>query len=93
MEITNSQVKIFKILADPARLSIIKLLIKVPEGLCVYEIAEKIGLSHSATSHQLSKLESNGILDSERIGQSVCYRINKSKESEKLLKMNKMDLI
>jgi ArsR family transcriptional regulator len=65
----------FKILSDPTRLDIICLLFDNREGLCVSEIAESVGVSQSAVSHQLSKLEARGVVRSFREGQTICYSI------------------
>tara|TARA_B100001540_G_C15764289_1_gene623184 strand:- start:1142 stop:1432 length:291 start_codon:yes stop_codon:yes gene_type:complete len=64
-----------KVLADPARLRIISLLLEAQEGSCVGDIAEKVHLSPSATSHQLAKLEDKGIVTSSRNGQMMCYKL------------------
>jgi len=65
----------FKLLSDPTRYRILSMLFGEPEGLCVYEIAEGVNISHSAASHQLAKLEAHQIVESFREGQTVCYEI------------------
>lgn len=65
----------FKILSDPTRFKILCLLLKERDGMCVNEIADSVGISHSAASHQLSKLESKGVVTSFREGQMVCYEM------------------
>lgn len=64
-----------RLLSDPTRLRILSLLFDEPEGMCVYEIADKVGSSPSATSHQLAKLEANEIVICFREGQKMCYQI------------------
>jgi len=64
-----------KMLSDPTRFKIICLLIKQKEGMCVFELADAVNISHSGASHQLSKLEARGIVESYRDGQSVCYSL------------------
>ena len=71
----------FKILADATRFRILSLLYS-SEAMCVYEIAEAVGISHSAASHQLSNLEARGVLKSFRDGQNVCYEVHKSALSD-----------
>lgn len=66
---------VFKILADPTRCKILKLLSQNIDGMCVGEIAEEVGVTHSAASHQLNDLEDRSVLVSEREGQSVCYKM------------------
>ncbi len=67
----------FKLFADPTRLRILKVLL-VNKEMCVNEIAESIGMSHSATSHQLAKLEARDILHCERKGKTMCYMIKEN---------------
>ena len=67
-----------KLLSDPTRLKIICLLFANKGGLCVYEVAEEVDISHSAASHQLSKLEARGVVESFREGQTICYKIVKN---------------
>ena len=66
----------FKILSDPTRFRILSLLFESKEELCVTDIAEMVNISHSAASHQLSKLEAHGIVSSYRDGQTMCYEVN-----------------
>lgn len=68
----------FRLLADPTRYCILSLILSRPKGMCVYEIAEAADISHSAASHQLARLEDRGIVTSFRIGQSVCYELNRT---------------
>jgi len=79
MENKNSSISkitdIFKLLADPTRLKILRVLFGSRKEMCVNEISEKIGMSHSATSHQLAKLEVRGIVSCARIGKKMCYEI------------------
>lgn len=62
-----------KALAHPHRLCIVKGLI---EGSCnVSKIQECLGLPQSTVSQHLSKLKSAGIIDGERNGLEICYRV------------------
>ncbi|MBL7045665.1 MAG: winged helix-turn-helix transcriptional regulator [Parcubacteria group bacterium] len=65
----------FRLLSDPTRFKILCLLHRAKNGMCVYEIADEVGISHSATSHQLSKLEDKGIVKCFREGKSACYEL------------------
>jgi len=62
----------------------IKLLVALFESrrrrvdLCVKELAETVGLSHSAISHQLARLADMGIVTPSRTGQTVCYSLTGS---------------
>ena len=77
----------FKLLSDPTRLKILCLLFDNREGLCVNEIAEYVGISQSAASHQLSKLEARGVLSSFRDGQMICYAILENEDTKNLEKV------
>ena len=80
----------FKILSDPTRLDILCLLFDNREGLCVNDIAENTKVSQSAASHQLSKLEARGVLESFREGQTICYCIAKNNLTKNLEKVMKI---
>lgn len=71
-------VNTFKILSDPTRLKILLILFHMKKDLCVNEISKAVRISHSATSHQLAKLESRGIVRCFRVGRTMCYKINNS---------------
>ena len=87
MEKIKKMSAIFGILADPSRCKIIKVLAKENRGMCVYEIAEAVELTHSATSHQFNKMEDNQILTSFREGQTICYEIADTKLAKNLVKV------
>lgn len=78
-------VNILKILASRTRFKIIKLLMQTNRDLCVGEIAKTIGMTQSATSHQLAKLERKGVVKSFRMGKEVCYEIERSAITGELL--------
>lgn len=65
--------KLFRGLGDPSRLLIIDLLRKGPK--CVYEIVDSTGLSQSNTSAHLGCLEDCGLVQKERRGKFMFYRI------------------
>jgi len=79
--------EIFKIVSDPTRLRILEVLFSSKKDMCVSEISEIIGMSQSATSHQLAKLEDKGIVECFRHGQMMCYLIKESKISSFLKKI------
>ena len=63
----------FKLLGDPTRLRIL-LLIK-NESLCVNEIAEKLGMTKFAVSHQLALLRKARLIKNKKVGKEVYYTI------------------
>lgn len=66
--------RLFGILADPTRLKIIGALAS-GEELCVCDVANVVGLSLSATSHQLRKLRDAGVLSFRNDGRMAYYRL------------------
>lgn len=66
--------ELFKTLADPTRVRIIDALAKTE--LCVCDLAELLGLSQSATSHQLRVLRSSKLVKYRREGKMVYYSLD-----------------
>lgn len=64
----------FKLLSDPHRLRITYALVEGGE-MCVGAIAELVGTSESATSHQLRNLRLAGFVRSRRQGREVFYSV------------------
>ena len=77
----------FRLLSDPTRFRILCLLSKAKNGMCVYEIAEAVGISHSAASHQMSKLEARSVVKCYREGQSICYELQNSEFTKNLIRV------
>ena len=65
--------ELFKILGDPTRAKILYCL--QSDDMCVCEIAETLGLSHSAVSHQLRILRAGRIVRSHRQGRLAVYSL------------------
>ncbi len=65
-----------KALADPTRLRIVNLLAVRP--LCVCSIEQLLGVSQTAASRHLARLQAAGILDSERRAQWVYYSLDEA---------------
>lgn len=75
--------KVFSLLSSSSRFKILQVLFKYRNSdICVQEIAQEVGLSHSATSHQLTVLERVGILETSKKGKSVCYFVNDNSLTE-----------
>ena len=79
-ERANSLSELFKTLGDPTRIRIIDALAK--SELCVCDLAELLGLSQSATSHQLRVLRNNNLAKYRREGKMVYYSVHDSHVSE-----------
>lgn len=75
-----------KILSDETRVAILDILCRNPEGMCVFEIAEAVSASPSATSHQLAKLEAKNIVKGYREGQRMCYMFKDTRSAQVIKK-------
>ena len=64
---------LFKVFADSTRLRIIHKLFDGP--ISVGDIAESLGMSQSAISHQLKYLKDSNLVKSERDGKSMFYSL------------------
>lgn len=76
----NKLSELFKTLGDPTRIRIMDVLAK--SEFCVCDLAELLGLSQSATSHQLRVLRNNDLVKYRREGKMVYYSVHDSHVSE-----------
>lgn len=72
-ETLESIAELFKAFADPTRVHILSLLAR--QELCVGDIAETIGLSQSAVSHQLRILKQIHLIKYRREGKNLWYSL------------------
>ncbi|MFC2044522.1 ArsR/SmtB family transcription factor [Chloroflexota bacterium] len=74
----EEQVAVFKALADPTRLRLLKLLCnqQVSSALCVNALAGLLGVTQSAVSQHLRVLKSIGLVRGERRGYHIHYFVN-----------------
>lgn len=63
-----------KLLANGNRLMVLCHLVK--GGKSVGQLAEMVGLSHSALSQHLARMRAAGLVEADRHGQEVFYRIS-----------------
>lgn len=73
-------VSVFKALADPTRLRIIKLLEK--KSMCVCELTAVLGIKQPSVSHHLGILKRAGLVEDIRNGQWIDYKLAKEKYNE-----------
>jgi DNA-binding transcriptional ArsR family regulator len=62
-----------RILGDWNRYRMMKTLVEAKE-LCVSDLSKVVGISMSATSQHLRILEMSKMVESERMGQTICYK-------------------
>jgi len=70
--VVESVSEIFKALADPTRIRILYNLSK--RELCVCDLAEALGMTQSAVSHQLRYLKVLRLVKNRRDGNTIYYR-------------------
>ena len=63
----------YTVFADPTRIKLLYCLLDGEKR--VGDIAEAVGISQSATSHQLRFLKEKGVVGNRREGQSIYYRL------------------
>ena len=66
--------EIFKVLSDPTRLKIVMALVK--EDLCTFDIAQVLGITESAVSHQLRLLKTLRLVKHRKEGKMVFYSLD-----------------
>lgn len=79
IEQVRKMAEVFKALGDPTRLRIIRMLASNPEDtLCVADLAARLGSTQPAASQHIKVLKTVGILEANKKGFRVYYRINTS---------------
>jgi len=66
---------LMKALADPTRLTMMASIWKAEEPICVCDFTAGLGLSQPTISHHMAKLKEIGLVDSEKRGIWVYYRL------------------
>ncbi|MDQ6853928.1 MAG: metalloregulator ArsR/SmtB family transcription factor [Actinomycetota bacterium] len=65
----------FKALANPARLRLVSMIAGSPEGRCACDLVAPLGRSQPTVSHHLRVLREAGLVESERRGPWIWYRV------------------
>ena len=65
--------ELFKVFGDTTRIRILFVLFEAE--VCVCDLAETLGMTQSAISHQLRLLKSSGLIRARRQGKSVFYSL------------------
>lgn len=74
LDTTNRLAEMFKVFGDNTRIRILWALFD--KELCVYDIAETLGMSQSAISHQLKTLKQARLIKARRDGKNAFYSID-----------------
>jgi DNA-binding transcriptional ArsR family regulator len=73
-ETVEALAETFRLLGDPTRVRIVDAL--STGEFCVHEIAERVGISESAVSHQLRLMRAQRIVRARREGRCVYYTLD-----------------
>jgi len=73
-EVYKLQAEVLKTLANPRRLEIVHLLAEGPRE--VSRLAEEMGISQPNVSQHLALMRSSGVVEAERDGREVRYRLS-----------------
>jgi ArsR family transcriptional regulator, arsenate/arsenite/antimonite-responsive transcriptional repressor len=68
--------ELLKALADPTRLTMLASLWKGDAPICVCDFTAGLGLSQPTISHHMAKLKEAGLVDSEKRGIWIYYRLH-----------------
>jgi ArsR family transcriptional regulator, arsenate/arsenite/antimonite-responsive transcriptional repressor len=67
---------VFRVLGEPVRLQLLSLIAAQPSGeVCACELVETLGISQPTVSHHLKVMYEAGLLEKERRGTWIYYRI------------------
>ena len=75
----EEQAVLFGVLADPTRLTLLRLLLqqREPDALCVNALAYCLGVTQPAVSQHLKVLKSAGLVKGQKRGYRVHYFVNR----------------
>lgn len=75
---TDKAVLLMKMMANPIRIKLLKVLAEKEPGICVGGMEEILNIPQSSVSQHLAHLRNCGILTCEKKGKKVCYKIAES---------------
>ena len=67
--------ELLKALADPTRLTIVASLWKAAAPICICDLTAGLSLGQSTISHHMAKLKAAGLVESEKRGVWIHYRL------------------
>jgi DNA-binding transcriptional ArsR family regulator len=71
----NQASELMKALADPTRLTMLASLWKAKAPICICDFTAVLGLSQPTISHHMARLKEAGLVDSEKRGIWIYYRL------------------
>ena len=83
---------LFQVLADPARVKIVNLLVTSDEPVCACEFEPALRLSQPTVSHHLKRLTDAGLLEREQRGKWAFFSLNPgaSSQLERLVRISEV---
>jgi ArsR family transcriptional regulator, arsenate/arsenite/antimonite-responsive transcriptional repressor len=72
----EADARVFKALADPARVKIVNLLATRDDPVCACEFIPALGLTQATVSHHLKKLTDAGLLEREQRGKWAYFSLD-----------------
>ena len=76
LEWASLRADLLKALADPTRLTMMNALRKAAEPVCICDFTAALSLSQPTISHHMGKLREAGLVEAEKRGIWVYYRLN-----------------
>ena len=70
----TEQARLLALAGEPTRMRMLCVLVDCP-GACVHQIAESVHIPIALASHHLQAMKEQGLVECERSGQTMCYRI------------------
>ncbi|MBI2355877.1 MAG: winged helix-turn-helix transcriptional regulator [Candidatus Doudnabacteria bacterium] len=77
--------RLLELAGNPTRIRILCVLYERGE-VCVSDIAKSLNMSIASISHHLQIMKDNGLVEDERMGNSICYKPVKNELTNKLKK-------
>jgi ArsR family transcriptional regulator len=86
-EWADDMASLMKALADPTRLTMVAALWKAREPICICDFTADLELSQPTISHHMGKLKEAGLVESEKDGIWIFYRLRQDipTQTQKLL--------
>jgi ArsR family transcriptional regulator len=83
----EEKAELLKVLGDPSRLTMLASLWKAESPICICDFTAGLDLSQPTISHHMSKLKDAGLVDAEKRGIWIYYRLRDKlpTETRKLL--------
>ena len=78
----EARADLIKAVADPTRLTMLASLWKADAPICICDFTAGLGLSQPTISHHMAKLKEAGIVESEKSGIWVYYRLRDKMPTE-----------